>query len=219
MNIIIINTSDVIFSRIKESLEREGHTIQRVIQINNIPGLTSISNDSLLIVGENYFIDESIINAKSVMNFSNSPIIFLTDDLRYKKAVALDDFNIISLNCLSYLQKINRKVADFSDFKVKRFPATVGKLYVDFEKRICRYDSLRVRLTKTQISIIYFIMVSDDHHALIEDLKLVFEFSGKIMTRATLSSHIRNIKIRFQDTTGEAIPIKSDYGWGYFLEK
>lgn len=225
MKIYLINLQEELQETILKDVNEEGVKSECFDRVTNLIGFSSILGDALLLVGLvglDGYIDELLSTYTRIRKATNNPIIFIvgendfSDDLLSK--LSSIGSNVSVIGDTSYNSAlIKKEISAYKNFSVKKPPLVFNEVLLDVQRFRCTYDGKEVLLTKTEMSILHFMMASDGENITHDELMMIFKVQAKKISANTLASHIRNIKNKIFSETGKKDFIKSRYGFGYRL--
>ena len=231
LRVFAVNLDDNISTRLVDDLSKDGVSIKKLSGISKIASFSSISGDSMIVIGEDFYIKSHLDLYKKIRSLNNNPIIFVFSEKRGKKQVEgfkssmkLDD-NMVFLSETDYCPLTVKEFHQKNNgIKTRKFPITYNDITIDIDLLSCTFEGIgdtkgrnEIILTRTEISILYYLFASEAKSSSYEDFTAIFEIQGKKINNNTLSSHIRNIKNKIHKATGKKDFIKSIYGYGYKL--
>ena len=232
LRVFIVNLDNNISTRLVEDLSKDGVPVKKLNGVSKIASFSSISGNSMIVIGEEFYIKNHLDLYEEIKSLSNNPIIFVFSEKRgkdqlevFKSSVKLDD-NMVFISerdfCTSTVKKLHQKN---SRIKTRKFPIAYDDIKIDIDSFSCTFEGANdtdgerreILLTRTEVSILYYLFASKGEASSYEDFTAIFEIQGKKINNNTLSSHIRNIKNKVYKATGKKDFIKSVYGYGYKL--
>ena len=232
LKVFIVNLDSNLSTTLVEDLSESEISVKKLNGISKIASFSSISGDSIIVIGEEFYINCHLELYEEIKLLTNNPIVFIVSDQREKEKLkafksSMDsDSNLTFVSESDFYPSIIKKIHD-KKYKVKtrKFPITYDDIRIDIDNISCiakkclkcLSGECEVSLTRTEISILYYLFASKGKSSSYEDLTVIFEIQGKVINNNTLSSHIRNIKNKIYKATGKKDFIKSIYGYGYRL--
>lgn len=222
MKLYLINLSAAIEDKTIEAMKTQGLEANSYHKIANLSGFSSLLDESLLVIDTEYHAEELRSEYQKIRKVSDNPVIFVVNDDEYYQEISesLEGFDkhitiVRGTDLNSDLIRV--KLTGYKNFKLRKQAMKAKGLTVDIEKFQCVFNQKEIDLTKTEMTILHFMIASGDENITHDDLMLVFKVRGKNVSANTLSSHIRNIKNKVFSATGEKEFIISKYGFGYRL--
>jgi DNA-binding response OmpR family regulator len=232
LKVFVVNLSDNLSTTLVEDLSESEISVRKLSGISKISSFSSISGDSILVFGEEFYINCHLDLYKEIKLLTNNPIVFIVSDQREKEKLKVfkssmeSDDNLIFVSESGFSSSIIKKIHEKkSKVKTRKFPITYDDIRIDLDNISCIAKECiksiggecEILLTRTEINILYYLFASKGKSSSYEDLTVIFEIQGKKINNNTLSSHIRNIKNKIYKATGKKDFIKSIYGYGYRL--
>ena len=222
MNIYIINLDEGLAAKIQGEMVDKGVYVKVFNRVNNLTGFSSVSGDSMLIIGQNYQIDNYLDCYNQILEVSNNPISFIVDKSRYQNiSLELKGANqngfLVFEESDAILDEIAKAYTNSKNMRVRKSPLSHNDILLDMDNFLCSSEGTNINLTKTQINILYYLMASVNSNVSHENIMTIFDIQGKKVNFNTIVSHVRNIKNKIYSVTGNKEFIKSIYGFGYRL--
>lgn len=232
LKVFVVNLDSDISNMLVDDLSKDRISVKKFNGVSKIASFSSISGDSIIIIGEEFYIKSHLELSKEIKSLTNNPIFFIVDDKRggkqlesFESCMELND-NIIFVSESDFCPSIIKTAHDKKGkIKTRKFPITHDSITIDIDTVSCTFKDcvkngsreIEILLTRTEISILFYLFSSKGKSSSYEDFTVIFEIQGKKINNNTLSSHIRNIKRKIHEVTGKKDFIKSIYGYGYRL--
>lgn len=219
MKIYIINVNETIEESITEGLSSQGFEFLVFEKITNILGLSAISGDSALIIGDEYHIEDPYKLYEKVVAISRNPVVFLVENAKVGTTEVVSDSNYQLLDIsTNYIENLLVFLSDKKKLKVKKSQINRSGLTLNVSNHLFTVGEENIYLTNTEFNIIHYIMASEKMNVSHDELMIVFKNNKKKININTLANHIRNINNKIFNETGEKKYIKSIYGFGYGIK-
>ena len=219
LKVYIINVDVATEVSISKELYANSYEYLVFEKITNIFGLSAISGDSVLIIGDEYPFEDIQNLYEKMAAVSRNPVIFLSKDLRENTAKITSDYNVRFLDiCSNYCSEILNFLSDKKNLKVKKSQINRSELCINIISHLFSVRDKYIHLTKTEFNIIHYMMASENMNISHCELMIIFQNFNKKININTLANHIRNINSKIFFETDEKKYIKSIYGFGYGIK-
>ena len=217
MKIYLINVNDIIESLITKELSSCGYEFLVFDKITNMLGLSAISCDSVLIVGNEYHIEDIHKLYEKMAAISRNPVAFLTQG--GKQATTPSDNNLILLDASTdFTEQLLSFLSAKKKLKVRKNQITRCNLSLNVANHLFTIQEKNIYLTNTEFNIVHYMMASEKMNISHDELMIIFKNKEKKININTLANHIRNINSKIFKEVGEKKYIKSIYGFGYGIK-
>lgn len=214
LKIYIVNVNEIIEKLIIKELISFGYEFLVFEKITNMLGLSAISGDSVLVIGDEYHIEDIHNLYEKIAAVSRNPVAFLTQD--GKQGTTRSDNNLLLLDASTdFTESLLAFLSDKKKLKVKKSKITRCKLTLNIANHLFTVQEKNVYLTNTEFNIIHYMMASEKMNISHDELMIIFKNKKKKININTLANHIRNINNKIFSEIGEKKYIKSIYGFGY----
>ena len=217
MKIYIINVNEITEKTITKELISYGYEFLVFDKITNMLGLSAISGDSVLVVGDEYHIEDIDKLYEKMTAISRNPVAFLTQGC--KQGTTPSDNNLLLLDASAdFTEQLFSFLSAKKKLKVNKSQITRFNLSLNVTNRLFTIQEKSIYLTNTEFNIIHFMIASEKMNISHDELMIIFKNKEKKININTLANHIRNINRKVFDKTGEKKYIKSIYGFGYGIK-
>ena len=219
MKVYIINVNEVTEGLITKELAFHDFNFLVFEKITNLLGLSAISGDSVLVIGDECYVEDIHELHGKITAISRNPVAFLTQDANQYTTGTESDNNLLFLDASasSYGDLISF-LSEKKKLKVNKSEISRSELTINITNRLFSIEEKNIYLTNTEFNIIHYMMASDKMNISHSDLMIIFQNKKKKININTLANHIRNINNKIFSATGEKKYIKSIYGFGYGIK-
>lgn len=184
LKVYIINLNNTLAANLLDILSDSGIETEIFNNITNLVGFSSASGCSMLIVGENHHIDNYSKAYSDIAKVSKNPVIFIANAksfASYEKSVTnnvVNEFYVLEEAYFS-VEEILNVYNSKKNIRVKKYPMTCNKVQLDVDNHICSFLGKEIDLTKTEMSILFYLITSKNMNVSHEDMMNVFHLQGK----------------------------------------
>lgn len=221
INIMIIEDNQQLQNEIGVLLTRNGYSIMKVNEFDNIPKLVKESSPHLILLDINLPYDDGFKICTEIRSFSSVPIIFVTSrDTNIDELMSItlggDDFITKPYNPQILLARINsvlkrvypsEKTNDFIDHSGVTLNVLSSKI---------EYEDKEIELTKNELKILYYLMINKGKIVSRVDIMEYLWDSAMFVNDNTLTVNITRLRNKFEDI-GISDFIKTKRGQGYII--
>ena len=194
LKIYVINVDEATEANLAKKLISNGFDILVFEKITNMLGLAAISGDSILIIGDEYELEDQDTLCRKMTAVSNNPTVFITHKQATNTEQAVEINTALTLNAATdYIEDLLVFLKSKRKLKVKKFQIGRGDLSLNFDSRLFSIMKINIYLTNTEFNIMHYILASENMNISHEELMLVFQAKRKKININTLANHIRNI--------------------------
>ncbi len=220
-NIMIIEDNQQLQNEIGVLLTRNGYSIMKVNEFDNIPKIVKESSPHLILLDINLPYDDGFKICTEIRSFSKVPIIFVTSrDTNIDELMSItlggDDFITKPYNPQILLARINsvlkrvypsEKTNDF----IEHNGVTLNVLSSKME-----YEDKEIELTKNEFKILYYLMINKGKIVSRVDIMEYLWDSAMFVNDNTLTVNITRLRSKFENI-GISDFIKTKRGQGYII--
>lgn len=221
INIMIIEDNQQLQNEIGVLLTRNGYSVIKVNEFDNIPKLVKESSPHLILLDINLPYDDGFKICTEIRSFSSVPIIFVTSrDTNIDELMSItlggDDFIAKPYNPQILLARINsvlkrvypsEKTNDFIDHNGVTLNVLSSKI---------EYEDKEIELTKNELKILYYLMINKGKIVSRVDIMEYLWDSAMFVNDNTLTVNITRLRSKFEDI-GISDFIKTKRGQGYII--
>lgn len=221
INIMIIEDNQQLQNEIGVLLTRNGYSVIKVNEFDNIPKLVKESSPHLILLDINLPYDDGFKICTEIRSFSNVPIIFVTSrDTNIDELMSItlggDDFITKPYNPQILLARINsvlkrvypsEKANDFIEYNGVTLNVLSSKI---------EYEDKEIELTKNELKILYYLMINKGKIVSRVDIMEYLWDSAMFVNDNTLTVNITRLRNKFEDI-GISDFIKTKRGQGYII--
>lgn len=221
INIMIIEDNQQLQNEIGVLLTRNGYSIMKVNEFDNIPKLVKESSPHLILLDINLPYDDGFKICTEIRSFSSVPIIFVTSrDTNIDELMSItlggDDFITKPYNPQILLARINsvlkrvypsEKTNDFIDHSGVTLNVLSSKI---------EYEDKEIELTKNELKILYYLMINKGKIVSRVDIMEYLWDSAMFVNDNTLTVNITRLRNKFEEI-GISDFIKTKRGQGYII--
>lgn len=221
INIMIIEDNQQLQNEIGVLLTRNGYSIMKVNEFDNIPKLVKESSSHLILLDINLPYDDGFKICTEIRSFSKVPIIFVTSrDTNIDELMSItlggDDFITKPYNPQILLARINsvlkrvypsEKTNDFIDHNGVTLNVLSSKI---------EYEDKEIELTKNELKILYYLMINRGKIVSRVDIMEYLWDSAMFVNDNTLTVNITRLRNKFEEI-GISDFIKTKRGQGYII--
>ncbi|MPM34773.1 Response regulator protein GraR [bioreactor metagenome] len=221
INIMIIEDNQQLQNEIGVLLTRNGYSVIKVNEFDNIPKLVKESSPHLILLDINLPYDDGFKICTEIRSFSKVPIIFVTSrDTNIDELMSItlggDDFITKPYNPQILLARINsvlkrvypsEKTNDFIDHNGVTLNVLSSKI---------EYEDKEIELTKNELKILYYLMINRGKIVSRVDIMEYLWDSAMFVNDNTLTVNITRLRNKFEEI-GISDFIKTKRGQGYII--
>jgi len=218
---MIIEDNQQLQNEIGVLLTRNGYSVIKVNEFDNIPKLVKESSPHLILLDINLPYDDGFKICTEIRSFSNVPIIFVTSrDTNIDELMSItlggDDFITKPYNPQILLARINsvlkrvypsEKTNDFIEYNGVTLNVLSSKI---------EYEDKEIELTKNELKILYYLMINKGKIVSRVDIMEYLWDSAMFVNDNTLTVNITRLRNKFEDI-GISDFIKTKRGQGYII--
>lgn len=221
ISIMIIEDNQQLQNEIGILLTRNGYSVMKVNEFDNIPNLVKESNPHLILLDINLPYDDGFKICTEIRSFSNIPIIFVTSrDTNIDELMSItlggDDFITKPYNAQILLARINsllkrvypsEKANDFIEYNGVRLNVLSSNV---------EYGNKKIELTKNELKILHYLMINKGKIVSRVDIMEYLWDSAMFVNDNTLTVNINRLRNKFEEI-GISDFIKTKRGQGYII--
>ncbi|EQB87375.1 DNA-binding response OmpR family regulator [Clostridium punense] len=221
INIMIIEDNQQLQNEIGVLLTRNGYSIMKVNEFDNIPKLVKESSPHLILLDINLPYDDGFKICTEIRSFSKVPIIFVTSrDTNIDELMSItlggDDFITKPYNPQILLARINSVLkrvypSEKTNDSINHNGVTLNVLSSKIE-----YEDKEIELTKNELKILYYLMINKGKIVSRVDIMEYLWDSAMFVNDNTLTVNITRLRSKFEDI-GISDFIKTKRGQGYII--
>lgn len=218
---MIIEDNQQLQNEIGVLLTRNGYSVMKINEFNNIPKLVKESSPHLILLDINLPYDDGFKICTEIRSFSKVPIIFVTSrDTNIDELMSItlggDDFITKPYNPQILLARINSVLKRvYPSEKTNDFIEYNGVTLNVLSSRI-EYEAKEVELTKNELKILYYLMINRGKIVSRVDIMEYLWDSAMFVNDNTLTVNITRLRSKFEDI-GISDFIKTKRGQGYII--
>lgn len=202
-------------------LSRNGYSVIKTVEFNNVPELVKENNPHLILLDINLPYADGFTICTEIRSFSEVPIIFITSrDTNVDELMSItlggDDFITKPYNAQILLARINsllRRV--YPDEKASDYIEHKGVRLNILSSRI-EYGNKEIELTKNELKILYFLLMNKGKIVSRFDIMEYLWDSALFVNDNTLTVNITRLRNKFA-YIGVKDFIKTRRGQGYII--
>lgn len=220
-NIMIIEDNQQLQNEIGVLLTRNGYSIMKVNEFDNIPKLVKESSPHLILLDINLPYDDGFKICTEIRSFSRVPIIFVTSratniDELMSITLGGDDFITKPYNPQILLARINSVLKRvYPSEKTNDFIVHNGVTLNVLSSNI-KYEDKEIELTKNELKILYYLMINKGKIVSRVDIMEYLWDSAMFVNDNTLTVNITRLRSKFEEI-GISDFIKTKRGQGYII--
>ena len=223
LKVYIANAGDSIYRSVSKSLENNVDCIVKHITTRDVDKISPMLGESVLLIGGICLWAECAEVLEKIRSKTNIPVAFVlsaaaSDEENRRSLSASDEQVVVVREGHSLSDSINKFYTDSLNTIIRRKIAVKADISVDLDNMSCKYLDHVIPLTRTEMSILYYLIISDGVNVSHEELMAIFHIQGKRINANTLASHVRNIKNKVSKFKCDRNLILSVYGYGYRLQ-
>lgn len=220
-NIMIAEDNLKLQNEIGSLLSRNGYSVIKTVEFNNVPELVKENNPHLILLDINLPYADGFTICTEIRSFSEVPIIFITSrDTNVDELMSItlggDDFITKPYNAQILLARINsllRRV--YPDEKASDYIEHKGVRLNILSSRI-EYGNKEIELTKNELKILYFLLMNKGKIVSRFDIMEYLWDSALFVNDNTLTVNITRLRNKFA-YIGVKDFIKTRRGQGYII--
>jgi DNA-binding response OmpR family regulator len=220
-NIMIVEDNQKLQKEIGSLLLRNGFSVTKTIEFNDIPKQVKENNPHLVLLDINLPYRDGFTVCTEIRSFSNVPIIFITSrDTNVDELMSIslggDDFITKPYNAQILLARINSLLKRvYPDERVSDFIEYNGVKLNILSSRI-EYQGKEIELTKNEFKILYYLLTNKGKIVSRVDIMEYLWDSSLFVNDNTLTVNITRLRNKFADI-GIHDFIKTRRGQGYIV--
>ncbi|WP_343822517.1 response regulator transcription factor [Clostridium subterminale] len=221
ISIMIIEDNQQLQNEIGILLTRNGYSVMKVNEFDNIPKLVKESSPHLILLDINLPYDDGFKICTEIRSFSNIPIIFVTSrDTNIDELMSItlggDDFITKPYNAQILLARINsllkrvypsEKANDFIEYNGVRLNVLSSNI---------EYGDKEIELTKNELKILHYLLINKGKIVSRVDIMEYLWDSAMFINDNTLTVNITRLRNKFEEI-GISDFIKTKRGQGYII--
>lgn len=221
INIMIIEDNQQLQNEIGVLLTRNGYSIMKVNEFDNIPKIVKESSPHLILLDINLPYDDGFKICTEIRSFSKVPIIFVTSrDTNIDELMSItlggDDFITKPYNPQILLARINSVLKRvYPSEKTNDFIVHNGVTLNVLSSKI-EYEDKEIELTKNELKILYYLMINKGKIVSRVDIMEYLWDSAMFVNDNTLTVNITRLRNKFEEI-GISDFIKTKRGQGYII--
>lgn len=221
INIMIIEDNQQLQNEIGVLLTRNGYSVIKVNEFDNIPKLVKESSPHLILLDINLPYDDGFKICTEIRSFSRVPIIFVTSratniDELMSITLGGDDFITKPYNPQILLARINSVLKRvYPSEKTNDFIVHNGVTLNVLSSNI-KYEDKEIELTKNELKILYYLMINKGKIVSRVDIMEYLWDSAMFVNDNTLTVNITRLRSKFEEI-GISDFIKTKRGQGYII--
>lgn len=221
INIMIIEDNQQLQNEIGVLLTRNGYSVIKVNEFDNIPKLVKESSPHLILLDINLPYDDGFKICTEIRSFSKVPIIFVTSrDTNIDELMSItlggDDFITKPYNPQILLARINSVLKRvYPSEKTNDFIEHNGVTLNVLSSKI-EYEDKEIELTKNELKILYYLMINKGKIVSRVDIMEYLWDSAMFVNDNTLTVNITRLRSKFENI-GISDFIKTKRGQGYII--
>ncbi|GAA0764718.1 response regulator transcription factor [Clostridium subterminale] len=202
-------------------MTRNGYSVMKVNEFDNIPKLVKESSPHLILLDINLPYDDGFKICTEIRSFSNIPIIFVTSrDTNIDELMSItlggDDFITKPYNAQILLARINsllkrvypsEKANDFIEYNGVRLNVLSSNI---------EYGDKEIELTKNELKILHYLLINKGKIVSRVDIMEYLWDSAMFINDNTLTVNITRLRNKFEEI-GISDFIKTKRGQGYII--
>ena len=218
---MIIEDNQQLQNEIGILLTRNGYSVMKVNEFDNIPKLVKESSPHLILLDINLPYDDGFKICTEIRSFSNIPIIFVTSrDTNIDELMSItlggDDFITKPYNAQILLARINsllkrvypsENANDFIEYNGVRLNVLSSNV---------EYGDKEIELTKNELKILYYLLINKGKIVSRVDIMEYLWDSAMFVNDNTLTVNITRLRNKFEEI-GISDFIKTKRGQGYII--
>lgn len=218
---MIIEDNQQLQNEIGILLTRNGYSVMKVNEFNNIPKLVKESSPHLILLDINLPYDDGFKICTEIRSFSNIPIIFVTSretniDELMSITLGGDDFITKPYNAQILLARINsllkrvypsENANDFIEYNGVRLNVLSSNV---------EYGDKEIELTKNELKILHYLLINKGKIVSRVDIMEYLWDSAMFVNDNTLTVNITRLRNKFEEI-GISDFIKTKRGQGYII--
>ncbi|WP_346938430.1 response regulator transcription factor [uncultured Clostridium sp.] len=221
ISIMIIEDNQQLQNEIGILLTRNGYSVMKINEFDNIPKLVKESSPHLILLDINLPYDDGFKICTEIRSFSNVPIIFVTSrDTNIDELMSItlvgDDFITKPYNAQILLARINsllkrvypsEKANDFIEYNGVRLNVLSSNV---------EYGDKEIELTKNELKILHYLLINKGKIVSRVDIMEYLWDSAMFVNDNTLTVNITRLRNKFEEI-GISDFIKTKRGQGYII--
>lgn len=221
ISIMIIEDNQQLQNEIGILLTRNGYSVMKINEFDNIPKLVKESSPHLILLDINLPYDDGFKICTEIRSFSNIPIIFVTSrDTNIDELMSItlggDDFITKPYNAQILLARINsllkrvypsEKANDFIEYNGVRLNVLSSNV---------EYGDKEIELTKNELKILHYLLINKGKIVSRVDIMEYLWDSAMFVNDNTLTVNITRLRNKFEEI-GISDFIKTKRGQGYII--
>ncbi|WP_346935883.1 response regulator transcription factor [Clostridium sp.] len=221
ISIMIIEDNQQLQNEIGILLTRNGYSVMKINEFDNIPKLVKESSPHLILLDINLPYDDGFKICTEIRSFSNIPIIFVTSrDTNIDELMSItlggDDFITKPYNAQILLARINsllkrvypsEKANDFIEYNGVRLNVLSSNV---------EYGDKEIELTKNELKILHYLLINKGKIVSRVDIMEYLWDSAMFINDNTLTVNITRLRNKFEEI-GISDFIKTKRGQGYII--
>lgn len=218
---MIIEDNQQLQNEIGILLTRNGYSVMKVNEFDNIPKLVKESTPHLILLDINLPYDDGFKICTEIRSFSNIPIIFVTSrDTNIDELMSMtlggDDFITKPYNAQILLARINsllkrvypsENANDFIEYNGVRLNVLSSNV---------EYGDKEIELTKNELKILHYLLTNKGKIVSRVDIMEYLWDSAMFVNDNTLTVNITRLRSKFEEI-GISDFIKTKRGQGYII--
>ncbi len=218
---MIIEDNQQLQNEIGILLTRNGYSVMKINEFDNIPKLVKESSPHLILLDINLPYDDGFKICTEIRSFSNVPIIFVTSrDTNIDELMSItlvgDDFITKPYNAQILLARINsllkrvypsEKANDFIEYNGVRLNVLSSNV---------EYGDKEIELTKNELKILHYLLINKGKIVSRVDIMEYLWDSAMFVNDNTLTVNITRLRNKFEEI-GISDFIKTKRGQGYII--
>lgn len=220
-NIMIVEDNQQLQNEIASLLVRNGYSVIKTNEFNNIPKIVKDSSPHLILLDINLPYDDGLKICSEIRSFSTVPIIFVTSrNTNFDELMSItlggDDFitkpyntQIVLARINSLLKRVysNEKSADVIEYKGIKLNILSSKI---------EHNDKEIELTKNELKILHYLLLNKGKIVSRVDIMEYLWDSSLFVNDNTLTVNITRMRNKFEDI-GIHDFIKTKRGQGYIV--
>jgi len=218
---MIIEDNQQLQNEIGILLTRNGYSVMKVNEFDNIPKLVKESNPHLILLDINLPYDDGFKICTEIRSFSNIPIIFVTSrDTNIDELMSItlggDDFITKPYNAQILLARINSLLK-------RVYPSEKSKDFIEYNgvtlnvlSSKVEYEDKEIELTKNELKILHYLLINKGKIVSRADIMEYLWDSAMFVNDNTLTVNITRLRNKFEEI-GISDFIKTKRGQGYII--
>lgn len=221
ISIMIIEDNQQLQNEIGILLTRNGYSVMKINEFDNIPKLVKESSPHLILLDINLPYDDGFKICTEIRSFSNIPIIFVTSrDTNIDELMSItlggDDFITKPYNAQILLARINSLLK-------RVYPSEKANNFIEYNgvrlnvlSSNVEYGDKEIELTKNELKILHYLLINKGKIVSRVDIMEYLWDSAMFINDNTLTVNITRLRNKFEEI-GISDFIKTKRGQGYII--